>query len=123
MSEQKPVDMQSLLTQIKERYDNMDNSAIYYPLRRLKINRISVETVDLMKACLIAHEFGVDITIPFISYLMPKAEGASLTNRLHRLGDNKLVLLKRDGKGCGRGNMCRWMLGDAFKNAYYGEHK
>jgi hypothetical protein len=107
---------------MREKYNNLDNSAIYYPLRKLKINRVYEETVNLMKACLIAHEYGVDITVPFISYLIPQTNGRAIIARLHRLGDNKLILLKRDGKS-GRGNTCRWILGDSFKNAYYGDNK
>jgi hypothetical protein len=122
MSEQESMNLDELLSSMKDKYDKLDNSAIYYPLRRLAINKISVQMVDLMKACLMAHEYGVDITIPFISYLMPGIDSGVLLNRLHRLGDNKLILLKRGG-GFGKGNFCRWVLGDSFKNAYYGDNK
>ena len=122
MSQQSSVNLDELLVEMKSKYDNLDNSAIYYPLRRLKINRVSDSMVNLMKVCLIANEYGFDVTIPFVSYFIGTSDRASLLWRLHRLGDNKLILLKRDGKS-GRGNHCRWILGESFKNAYYGDKK
>lgn len=91
------LSVEQLLDRVRRAYAALKPFEVHYGLRALKLAHISEPTRDTVRWCIALQSQGLSITPPLISGLSNRSYTSSLAI-LHRLGDNKILTLIRDGK-------------------------
>lgn len=87
---------EELLERVRKKADKIPTWAVYYGLRDYGMTRIKQPTTDLTKECLALHYLGLPITVPMLEYVHDPS--SNIYNLIHRLGDNKVLTLIKDGR-------------------------
>lgn len=107
------VTANEFIYELKRRADRIDNTRVYFVLRKMRLRPVRVHTVELVKLCIAINEAGLPITNTLMSSITNKTECNSNVT-LHILGDRKILTILRDDK-----YMNRWIISDMFKSYYY----
>jgi len=105
---------------LRNTMEQIENHKVYFTFKLMKLKHIRTQTVNLMRACLSAHQLGLPITTHLMCVMLnvdKRSSGAALSNRLHVLGDKHCLVLKRGGSR-GRGAPNEWMVDSVFLEVY-----
>ena len=97
MLAQEPLSAEQLLQRVQRAYNALKPYEVQYGLRSLQLPRITEATRDAVRWCIALQSQGLPITPPLLSQLSTRPYESTLAI-LHRLGDNKILTLIRDGK-------------------------
>ena len=95
---------------INTKASEVSDVKVFYSLKQMKIKRISPKTIQAVKLCIGLETLGLSIntnTLCFLLDICPE----TIRQRLHILGDKKVLNLVRGSKGVAH----KWMLSDVFK--------
>lgn len=109
------------LKQIEKHIETIENTDIYYTLKKLKVRYTSEATIRAIKIFIACKYYGIDIVTSSIFYYFYGSSRTSALSQLHILGDKGiLTLLKGNSKG-----LLRYMLSEKFNEHFYKntEHK
>ena len=99
---------------IQDHMKKIEPTNVVFAFKRMRLKPIRTTTVDLMRACIAIHDFGLPITLGLVTALF---EGSYKGTGLHTLGDKKCLLLKRsDIKR--KGHRLEWTIDPLFLENY-----
>ena len=78
---------------IQDYMKQIERTNVVFAFKRMRVKPIRKTTVDLMRACIAVHDYGLPITTGLISAVFGGMTGKS--TGLHTLGDKKCLLLKK----------------------------
>lgn len=117
-----PVELEKLLEQVNRSYSLIDDTRLYYTLKKIGVRiHIDSEAFSVVKALLAYYEnkFLVVTTTMLKSVINSNYLG-DYSSIVHRLGDYKVVLLLHS-KYLLSTQRLRWRVHPIFLNAYYGD--
>jgi len=91
------VSTDQLLHRVKKAYSELQPFEVHYGLRALRLTHITPATRDTVRWCIALQSLGIPITPPLLTHLSNRPYESTLAI-LHRLGDNNILTLIRDGK-------------------------
>lgn len=100
-----------IFNKVKEYMNKIDNSLVYYPLKEFRIKHIRTKTIETVKCCIILDYIGMPITSGIVAYIL-NIKHDYINNRLHILGDKRILFLK----GYGDYNMLVYELHPSFES-------
>lgn len=100
---------------IQDHMKKIEPTNVVFAFKRMRVKPIRKTTVELMRACIAVHDYGLPITTGLISAVFGGKTGKSVG--LHTLGDKKCLLLKKSDikKGAHR---LEWTIDPIFLANY-----
>ena len=114
-----PITQMQAIELLRNTMNELENWRILFAFKRMKLKHMREQTVNLMKACLSAHQYGLPITTDLMGAILD-AQGrkqTAISSKLHTLGDKHCLVLKR-GITRGRGAPYEWLVDPVFLEAY-----
>lgn len=102
------MNVEEVINEIKRISSNIENSTVFFEMRRWGVKYIVPETVEMMKVILTLDYLGLPITTNIVSNIMDKEYNTTISS-LHRLGDKDVISLDNEGKHL------TWKVNNEFK--------
>ena len=87
---------EDVLALVQEKAKEVDETRVYYALRKMKLRFIMARTVKVVRYAVALTELGLPITASLMTSLLKKVP-ESVMAQLHGLGDKHVLLFKRLG--------------------------
>ena len=101
---------------IRDYMRNIEEFRVVFAFKRMKLKPIRNTTVELMRACIAIHDFGLPITTKLTATICGAVQ-ENMVSRLHTLGDRKCLLLKRSDV-VRPGHALEWTIDPLFLGNY-----
>jgi hypothetical protein len=98
---------------IQDHMKKIEPFRIVFAFKKMRLKPIRTTTVELMTACIAAHDYGLPITPTLIKAIFGGKTDKS--TGLHTLGDKRCLLLKRSDQ---KGHMLEWAIDPLFLRNY-----
>jgi hypothetical protein len=109
-NEDDDFDADEALQVVRDESKRIENSTVYYEMRRWGARNVLPETVELMKMIIATDRMGLNITTSLMSILMDKQRSTIMTS-LHQLGDKGFIILQKE---CLYNNNNYWKINKVF---------
>jgi len=108
------ISLEELKERLRKEMEKIDDVRLYYTLRQHKVR--SIRALEYYKACIVLGLNKLPITVHTVAWLLDKNPQTVLWV-LHRLGDVKVLVLKRKLEG----RLLEWIINPLFMKKILGE--